>query len=42
MEKIRHNGVEGVFYPKEEYLALRETVTAYFKRIEQLEGENNG
>lgn len=42
MEKIRHNGEEGVFYPKKEYIALRETVLAYRERIAKLERDSNG
>ena len=36
MEKIIHKGVEGVFYPKDEYKLLRETVIAQNELIEQL------
>ena len=39
MEKITHNGVEGVFYPKDEYQTLRETVLAQNELIEQLKKE---
>ena len=39
MEKIVHKGVEGVFYPKEEYRTLRETVLAQNELIEQLKKE---
>ena len=45
MEKIIHKGVEGVFYPKDEYQTLRETVLAQNELIEQLTkkvGDVNG
>lgn len=36
MEKIIHNGVDGVFYPKDEYQTLRETVIAQNELIAKL------
>lgn len=39
MEKITHNGVDGVFYPKDEYEVLRNTVIAQNELIEQLKKE---